>query len=50
MVSIGPYSQSMNFTHMFDVPDLRGHLHIKVACPNSLTSIVNKHPDFSIFS
>jgi uncharacterized surface protein with fasciclin (FAS1) repeats len=35
---------------MFDVPDLRGHLPIKVACPNSLTSIVNKHPDFSIFS
>ena len=35
---------------MFDIPDLRGHLPIKVACPNSLTWIINKHPDFSRFS
>lgn len=49
MVSIGPYSESMNFRHMFDMPDLRGHLPVKVACPNSLTSIVNEHPDFSKF-
>ena len=50
MVSIGPYSESMNFRHMFDIPDLRGHLPEKIACPNSLTSIVQKHPDFQRFS
>jgi len=49
MVSIGPYSESNNFRHMFDMPDLRGHLPYEISCPNSLTSVVQKHPDFSKF-
>ena len=36
MVSIGPYSESMNFRHMFDIPDLRGHLPSK-GCLSKLT-------------
>jgi len=49
MTSIGPYSEAMNFRHMFDVPDLRGYLPVKKACPNSISSIIGTHPDFSQF-
>lgn len=49
MVSIGPYSQSMNFTSMFDPSDLRGHLPKETVCPNSIADIVNTHSDFSKF-
>lgn len=49
MVSIGPYSESMNFRHMFDIPDLRGHLPHREPCPTSLTGIIQNHPDFSRF-
>ena len=49
MTSIGPYSEAMNFRHMFDVPDLRGHKPVKKACPNSISSIIGTHPDFSQF-
>lgn len=49
MVSIGPYSQSYNFTHMFNKGDLRGCLKEPKYCPNSLMDIIDKHPDFTIF-
>ena len=49
MVSSGPYTQSMNQTHMFDLPDLRGPLPIIIKCPNSLSGIVDSHPDFTKF-
>ena len=49
MVSIGPNSQSYNFTHMFSIPDLRGHLPKQKNCPNSLMSTISNHPDFSKF-
>lgn len=49
MVSIGPNSQSYNFTHMFSIPDLRGHLPKQEECPNSLMSIISNHKDFSKF-
>lgn len=52
MVSIGPYSQSNNFTHMFDFTDLQTNQTKKQSigyCPNSLMSIIHKNPDFSKF-
>lgn len=49
MTSCGPNSQSLNFTHMFDIIDKRGKYPIKTSCPNSLLDIIQKHPDFSKF-
>ena len=49
MVSIGPYSEAMNFTQMFDMPDLRGPLPKIIPCKGSITSIVHEHQDFSSF-
>lgn len=49
MVSIGPSTQSYNFTHMFSINDLRGHLSKEVETITSLMSIISKHPDFSKF-
>lgn len=49
MVSIGPYSEAMNFTHMFDIPDLRGNLPKKVETPGSLSYLLTINPDFSKF-
>ena len=34
MTYCGPYSQSYNFTHMFDIKDRRGPYPKKAACPN----------------
>lgn len=48
MTSIGPYTQSMNFTHMYDMPDLRGNRDWEV-CPNSLLDIIKKNKDFSLY-
>jgi len=49
MTSCGPNTQSYNYTHMFDMTDLRGKLPIKKACPNSLLSVIENTPDFSLF-
>lgn len=49
MVSCGPYTQSHNFSHMFDMVDLRGSRAKTEACPNSLMSIINKNQDFTKF-
>jgi len=49
MVSIGPNSQSYNFTHMWDIADLRGHNPKKQDCPNSIMEAINTHPDFTKF-
>ena len=49
MVSIGPYSQSMNYTYMFDKGDLRGPLPLKETCPTTLSGIIARHPDFTHF-
>jgi len=49
MTAIGPYSQSYNYTHMFDQKDLRGCLPKEKECSNSLMGIISKHPDFSKF-
>jgi len=47
MTSNGPYTQSYNVTHMFDIPDLRGSLPKKAYCPNSIMDIIDKHPDMT---
>ena len=47
MTYCGPYSQSYNFTHMFDMPDLRGPLPKIIAQPNTLLSTIDNHPDFT---
>ncbi len=49
MVSTGPYTEAMNFTHMFDIPDTRGPLPIRIETPGSLSYLVANHPDFSKF-
>ena len=49
MVSIGPYSQSLNFTHMWNQRDLRGILPLKKYTENSLMYHIDKNPDFSKF-
>ena len=62
MVSMGPYTQSFNYTHMFDMPDLRGPLPVEnnnkilvnvkdgvYVCKDSITGIVYTHPDFKTF-
>ena len=49
MTSSGPYSEAMNFTHMFDMPDLRGPLPELTYCKGSITYIINERPDFSKF-
>lgn len=49
MTAIGPYTQSNNFTHMFDMPDLRGQHSKQTECSTSLLALINNHPDFSKF-
>jgi hypothetical protein len=49
MTSTGPYSQSNNFQHMFDLHDLRGCLPKKGECSNSLLALINNHTDFTKF-
>ena len=49
MVSTGPYSQSNNFTHMFDFVDLRGISSIEKDDNNSLMGVINNNPNFSKF-
>tara|TARA_Y100000389_G_scaffold203882_2_gene253925 strand:- start:60 stop:575 length:516 start_codon:yes stop_codon:yes gene_type:complete len=50
MTSIGPYTQTLNFTHMFDIQDLRGERKPQV-CPGSLLAIIDdKNNDFSLYS
>jgi uncharacterized surface protein with fasciclin (FAS1) repeats len=49
MTSCGPNTQSLNFTHMFDIIDKRGKYPIEISCPNSLLDIIKKNPDFSRF-
>jgi len=49
MTSIGPSTQSYNFTHMWDLGDLRGCPPKVTGCPNTLFGIINNHPDFTKF-
>lgn len=50
MVSTGPYSQSNNFTHMFDFVDLRGNsCREEDSNNNSLMGVINNNPNFSKF-
>ena len=49
MTSSGPYTQSYNFTHMFDFTDLRGPLPKKETCKNSLLSKIKSNPNYHIF-
>lgn len=52
MVSIGPSTQSNNFTHMFDIPDLHSCPSLpsdKQYCPNSIMDIINTNTDFTKF-
>jgi uncharacterized surface protein with fasciclin (FAS1) repeats len=49
MVSIGPYSQATNYTHTFDIPDLRGPLPKRTFREGTLSCVIENHPDFSMF-
>jgi len=53
MVSIGPYNQITDFTHMWDKRDIRpppGYQKPEPSPNNSIYSIINSNPDFTIFS
>lgn len=50
MTSIGPYSQSHNFTHMFNIRDIRGCLPKKELCCNSISGFIQNNPNLSIFN
>ena len=49
MVSIGPYSQSCNYTHMWNKGDLRPLSKKEQFCPHSLMGIINSNTDFTKF-
>ena len=46
----GPYSQSYNFTSMFDMTDKRGVLPITKPYPGTLLDTIQSNPDFSKFN
>ena len=47
MVSIGPYSTAMNYTQMFNIPDLRGPLPEIKSCKGTILNIIdNEFPKF----
>lgn len=50
MVSIGPYSQSYNYTHMWNKGDLRPSNIKQQFCPQSMMGIINSTSDFSKFN
>lgn len=45
----GPYSESYNFTHMFNKGDLRGKLPLSEPTKGTLLDIIYTNPEFSIF-
>ena len=50
MTSSGPYTQSLNFTHMFDMTDLNGNIKSFIT-PNSLLEIISDEKNgFTIYS
>lgn len=49
MTSSGPYTQPQNFTHAFDIPDLRGPLPKGVLCEGTLWWLICRIPEFSGF-
>lgn len=50
MTSSGPYTEATDMKQMFNFTDLRGSLPLKKTCPNSISGILNSHPDFKRFS
>jgi len=50
MASITPTTMSMNFTHMFDIKDLRGDLPKKKICKNSLFGFIVNNINLKKFS
>jgi hypothetical protein len=53
MVSIGPYCQITDFTHMWDKRDIRpppGYQKPELTPNNSIYSMINSNPDFTVFS
>ena len=50
MTYMGPATQSYDFTHMWDMTDLRAPAGPKSYCPNSLMYIIATDPDFSKFN
>lgn len=49
MVSSGPYTESLNFTHMFNKNDTRGSFPLIENTPGTLSYIISNNSDFSIF-
>ena len=49
MVASGPYSESYNFRHMFNLGDIRGCPPKQEGCPGSLMNLITTNPDFTKF-
>lgn len=49
MTSSGPYSESLNYTHMFDFTDIRGQYPTKTYNSGSIMSFVNNNIDMTFF-
>jgi uncharacterized surface protein with fasciclin (FAS1) repeats len=49
MTTPGPYTQSYNFTHMFDIPDLRGPFPVQEPIKGSILGVIVSIPEFSKF-
>ena len=50
MTYMGPATQSYDFTHMWNMTDLRAPAGEKHYCPNSLMQIIATEPDFTKFN
>ena len=49
MTAIGPYTQSYDYTFMYNIPDLRGTLPVKANCPGTISDILATNTNFSLF-
>ena len=49
MTYLAPSNQYYDFTHMYNIQDIRGQLPIKISCPGSLLYILEHEPDFKYF-
>ena len=49
MTSLGPYNETQNYTHMFDIKDFNGPLPHYYYHKNSMSDIISCKPEFSKF-
>ena len=50
MTSSGPYTQSYDLSHMYNIPDIRGSLPKKIECCKSVAGVISRHPELKKFN